>query len=218
MFKDRAEAGELLATTLEDYRDKENTIIVALPRGGVPIGYAIAKHLNLPLEVVLSKKIGHPYHKEFAIGAVTLESRTLSEDIYDISRTYIDEETKRMRDLLIERQRMYYGKKTPLNFKNKIVIVVDDGVATGQTLMSSIKLIEQKKPSQIIVALPVAPPSSIKKIKKIESIRQLICLEIPNDFSSVGQFYEEFTQVSDQEVIRLLKDVKSNGFKKDINL
>jgi predicted phosphoribosyltransferase len=127
MFLNREEAGKLLAEKLVDYNNDKNTVIVAIPRGGVPVGYVIAKELNLPLEVVLSKKIMHPFHKEYAIGAVTLKNRILSDVAAEVSKVYIDNETGQVRDLLRQRHTWYYGHKDPLELKNRTVIIVDDG-------------------------------------------------------------------------------------------
>ena len=204
MFKDRTDAGLLLVKKLSNYHNNKDAVVVTIPRGGIPLGYVISKGLHLPLEIVLSKKIGHPLHKEFAIGAVTLTDRILSDAANDVSRMYIEAETSRIRTLLKERQDGYYDKRKPISFKNKIVIVVDDGVATGNTLMSSIKLIEKQKPSQIIVALPVGPPSVIEKIKKLPYVNDTICLLVPENFRAVGQFYKNFDQVKDNEVVTLL--------------
>jgi len=213
MFKDRIEAGEQLANKLLEYKNNKKAIVVTIPRGGLPIGHIIAKKLNLPLEIVLSKKIGHPLHKEFAIGAITLDDIILSENARDISNSYIDTETSRIRAILKNRQDMYYGSSTPTNLKDKTVILVDDGVATGQTLISSINLIHQQQPSQIIVALPVGPPSVIDKIKNMSSVNNTICLLTPFNFQAVGQFYKEFYQVDDSEVIRLLKEANQTKIK-----
>ena len=205
MFKDRTDAGLLLVKKLSNYHNNKDAVVVTIPRGGIPLGYVISKGLHLPLELVLSKKIGHPLHKEFAIGAVTLTDRILSDAANDVSRMYIEAETSRIRTILKERQDGYYDKRKPISFKNKIVIVVDDGVATGNTLMSSIKLIEKQKPSQIIVALPVGPPSVIEKIKNIPSVNDTICLLVPENFRAVGQFYKNFDPIKDNEVVTLLE-------------
>ena len=205
MFKDRTDAGLLLVKKLSNYHNNKDAVVVTIPRGGIPLGYVIAKGLHLPLELVLSKKIGHPLHKEFAIGAVTLTDRILSDAANDVSRMYIEAETSRIRTILKERQDGYYDTRKPISFKNKIVIVVDDGVATGNTLMSSIKLIEKQKPSQIIVALPVGPPSVIEKIKNIPSVNDTICLLVPENFRAVGQFYKNFDPIKDNEVVTLLE-------------
>jgi len=211
MFLNREEAGILLTEKLKAYKNHKNAILIAIPRGGVPIGYVIAKKLNLPLEIVLSKKIVHPFHREFAIGAVTLKNRILSDMAAEVSKVYIDDETGNVRDLLKQRHTWYYGTKTPIKLKNKIVIVLDDGVATGNTLISSIKLIEQQEPSQIIIALPVAAPSALKKIKELPSVTSVICLLTPTNFHAVGQFYHQFDQVSDKEVIKLLKKANNDS-------
>jgi len=210
MFKDRTDAGLLLAKALSHYHNNKDAVVVTIPRGGIPIGYVISKELHLPLDIVLSKKIGHPLHKEFAIGAVTLNDRVLSDTADHVSHMYIEEETNRIRAILKKRRDGYYDTRKPISFKNKIVIVVDDGVATGNTLISSIKLIEKQKPSQIIVALPVGPPSVIEKIKNIPYVNDTICLLVPANFHAVGQFYKNFNQVNDNEVVRLLKKANNN--------
>ena len=204
MYKDRNEVGYLLADKLEKYRNT-NAIILAIPRGGVPIGFIIAQALNLPLEVVLSKKIGHPFHKEYAIGAVTLKSRILSNAAKEVSNSYIEEETTRIRELLEKRSKEYHGEKNALKLKGKILIIVDDGIATGNTILSTIEMLQDEKPDKIIVAIPVAPKSALKKLQDSHFIDKVICLSKPFNFQAVGQFYENFNQVDDKEVIQLLK-------------
>lgn len=217
MFSNRKDTGSLLAEKLIKFSNNKNAVIVAIPRGGVPVGYVVAKKLNLPLEIVLSKKIGYPSHKEYAIGAVTLKSRILSDAAINVSEIYLEEETERIRDILKQRHKWYYDNRAPLKLKDLIVIIVDDGVATGNTLISSIKLIQQEQPSQIIVALPVAPPSAIKKIKGLPSVNETICLLVPKDFRAVGQFYRDFNQVNDEVVIQLLKEANDKSNAKIIN-
>jgi predicted phosphoribosyltransferase len=162
------------------------------------------------LEIVLSKKIGHPFHKEFAIGAVTLQNIILDPVAANVSEAYIEEETERIRAILKQRHQWYYGNKSPLSLTGKIVIVVDDGVATGNTLISSVKLIQQQDPLQIVVGLPVSSYSSLKKIESLSEVDKVICLLTPEDFYAVGQFYREFNQVNDNEVVRLLKEANDN--------
>ena len=205
MFTNRKQAGNLLAKELKQYHNKTGVVVVAIPRGGVPVGFEISQALNLPLEIVLSKKIGHPFNKEYAIGAVTLKSSVLSEAAEEVSHEYIEDETGRIRDLLQQRYDWYYGGKTPLELTNKTVIIVDDGIATGNTLLSSIQLIEQEEPKEIVIALPVAPPSALNKIRELRSVTKIICILETRNFHAVGQFYEQFDQVTDEEVITLLK-------------
>ncbi|MHB1148345.1 MAG: phosphoribosyltransferase [Lutibacter sp.] len=214
MFTNREEAGNLVAEKLLQYNANKEAVIVTIPRGGVVTGYAIAKKLALPLEIVLSKKIGHPFNKEYAIGAVTLKNSILSDAALEVSQVYIHDETEQIRKLLKQRLDSYYGDRKPMNLKDKIVILVDDGIATGNTMISCIQLIEMQKPSKIIVALPVAPPSAFKKLKEMEEVDEAICLSTPANFQAVGQFYEEFSQVNDKEVIELLKKANEEVLKK----
>jgi len=210
MFANREEAARLLYKELLQYKDQEDAVVITIPRGGVPIGYTLAKELNLPLEVVLSKKIGHPANKEYAIGAVTLEDSVLSNIAFQVSEDYIEEETKQIRALLEQRHKQYYGTNKPISLKGKKVIIVDDGVATGNTLISSIQSIEKQKPAEIIVALPVASKTALKRLRDFILIENTICLDAPDNFRAVGQFYNEFNQVGDEEVIRLLKKANEN--------
>ncbi len=205
MFKNRTQAAEQLVKKLQDYKKKENVIVVTIPRGGMPMGYTIATQLHLPLDIVLSKKIGHPYNKEFAIGAVTLKDVIIRDKSFDVSEEYIHHEAENIRELLKQRQDWYYGTSKPLNLKDKTVIIVDDGVATGNTLISCIKLINKQKPTEIIVALPVGPPSVLKTISAMPSVTKTISLLTPNDFRAVGQYYKDFSPVNDIEAIDLLK-------------
>lgn len=205
MYRNREEAGKLLANKLTNYKDNKEAVIVAIPRGGVPVGFEIANKLNVPLEIVLSKKIGHPLNKEYAIGAVTLENNILSDGAKEVSPVYIYDETEQVRALLKQRHQLYYGDKKPWSLKDKIVILVDDGIATGNTIISCIQLLQLQKPSKIVVALPVAPNSALRKIREIPEVNEVICLSAPVNFQAVGQFYEDFDQVNDHEVVALLK-------------
>ena len=212
MYKDRIEAGNILATKLKDYSET-NAVILAIPRGGIPLGYIISEKLNLPLEVVLSKKIGHPLHKEFAIGAVTLNSSILSDAAADISPKYIEEETKNIRSLLKKRYDDYYGDRERLKLKDRTLIVVDDGIATGNTMLSIIKMLHDEQPKKIVVAIPVAPYDSVKKLQASPYVDEVICPLIPDYFQAVGQFYQNFDQVSDIEVKQLLnKTLKTSKY------
>jgi predicted phosphoribosyltransferase len=204
MYRDRDEAGKLLAVTLEKY-NKTDAVILAIPRGGIPLGFIISEKLNLPLEVVLSKKIGHPLHKEYAIGAVTLKSSILSDAATDIPPYYIDEEIKNIRSLLKKRYADYYGDRNPLELKGKTLIIVDDGIATGNTMLSIIKMLHNEKPNKMVMAIPVAPNDAIKKLQASTFVDEVICPLVPDYFRAVGQFYQNFDQVDDTEVKQLLK-------------
>lgn len=203
MYRDRNEAGNLLALKLGKY-NKTDAVVLAIPRGGIPLGFIVSEKLNLPLEVVLSKKIGHPLHKEYAIGAVTLKSSILSEAATDISPLYIEEETENIRSLLKKCYKDYYGNRKPLKLKGKILIIVDDGIATGNTMLSIIKMLHDEKPQKIVIAIPVAPHDSIKKLQASPYVDEVICPLVPDYFQAVGQFYQDFDQVEDKEVKQLL--------------
>lgn len=205
IYKDRIEAGNLLAKRLEKYKGSD-ALILAIPRGGVPIAFVVAKALHLPLGIVLSKKIGHPFHKEYAIGAVTLKSRILSDAAAGVPLEYIEVETKRIREKLQKRYDQYYGEKPPLPIKDEILIIVDDGIATGNTILSTIKMLSDEKPKKIVVAIPVASSGALDKLRSSLLIDEVVCLQAPFNFQAVGQFYKNFDQVEDSEVNYLLRD------------
>jgi len=210
MFKNRTIAGKQLAQELQDYQNcSEEVIILAIPRGGVPVGKALAQELNVLLDIAFAKKITHPVHKEFAIGAVSLESRTVDSDI-EVPDWYIEAETKKIRNLIRHRFAQYYKGRKPLSWTGKTVIIVDDGVATGHTLLSTIDLVQKHHPQRIIVAIPVGPEDTIERLKNHEAIDKVVCLSVPDDFVAVGGFYSDFHQLTDQEVIDLL-NTRSRG-------
>jgi putative phosphoribosyl transferase len=201
ILKDRIEAGLLLSEKLKKYQNS-NTIVLAVPRGGVPVGYVIAKNLHLPLDIVLSKKIGHPNNKEFAIGAVSSDSMILDEHP-NIPKKYIDSEIIRLRQLMKDKYEVYMGNRKPLDVKGKNIILVDDGIATGNTLLASINMLRKKNPAKIIVATPVIPYENVPVFEK--NTDEFIYLIASKYFTGVGGFYEVFNQVEDAEVIELLR-------------
>lgn len=200
ILQDRKEAGLLLSEKLEKYEGSD-AIILAVPRGGVPIGYEIAKNLHLPMDIILSKKIGHPLNKEFAIGAVSLDS-TIINNHPEIPKQYIEKEIKNIRESLQDKYNLYMGNRKPADVKGKTVIVVDDGIATGNTLLASIEMLRKKYPKKIIVAVPVLPYDTVAIFK--EKTDEFVYLIASKDFRGVGGFYEDFDQVNDDEVIRML--------------
>ena len=207
ILKDRKEAGMLLSQKLEKYQHTD-TIILAIPRGGVPIGYEIAKNLNLPLDIILSKKIGHPFNKEFAIGAVSLDS-TIIDEYPDIPKEYIEREIKNLRESMKDKYNLYRDYRKPEDIKGKTVIVVDDGIATGNTLLASLAMLRKRHPKKIIVAVPVVPFDTVKVFE--QNTDEFVYLMAPKDFRGVGRFYESFDQVSDEEVVRMLGFVNIIG-------
>lgn len=206
IFKNRYDAAMQLAEKLQKYRGKDG-IVLAVPRGGVPIGYVIAKELGLPLEIILSKKIGHPYNPEFAIGSVTLHGAVIDDNVMDVSMDYIHREADRILHTLKEKFKLYTGGHKPSSLKSKTVIVVDDGVATGSTIKATVHATRKDNPKEIIIAVPVSPPSTANELREISD--DFVCLSTTKDFYGVGQFYDDFSQVSDEEVIELLKEVNA---------
>lgn len=209
MFEDRFDAARQLVQKLQQYKNNPNVIVIAIPRGGLELGSVLAKELQVPLDVIFTKKIGYPGNPEYAIGAVSLTHEIINHDFAEKPefKNYIAEEIKKVRKLLQERAVIYRGNKPPINLTNKIVIVVDDGVATGSTLMATLLLIKEEKPQKIVVALPVAPKDTLEVLK--EYTDEVICLEVPHMFFAVGQVYKKFNQVSDEEAIKLLREVQT---------
>jgi putative phosphoribosyl transferase len=201
LFKDRYDAALQLIPHLKKYNVK-HAVILAVPRGGVPIGYHIAKKYNMPLEILLTKKIGHPWNEELAIGAVSLEGQIIDKR-HNIPMAYIENEIKIIRQSLYERYEKFMGNRTPIDVKDKVVIIVDDGIATGNTLLAAIKMIRQKHPEKIVVAVPVAPFDTAEQIE--QEVDDLICIHKIQHFTGVGGYYDDFSQVDDEEVIELLK-------------
>ena len=205
LFKDREEAGALLAEKLVEY-ENTNSIILAIPRGGVPVGYVISQKLNLPMDIILSKKIPHPYNKELAIGAVTMDDEIV--DYYpNISKNYINSEVSRIREVLKKKLNLYVGNDKPLDVKGKNVILVDDGIATGNTVLVSIKSLRKLKPAKIIVAVPVLPYEDLKTFQ--QEADEFVYIEASNYFRGVGAFYEHFEQVEDDVVVEMLSATTS---------
>lgn len=206
MFHDRTHAAFLLANELKKYH-RANAIILAIPRGGVPIGYTIAHQLGLTLEPILVKKIGHPENPEYAIGSVSSTELIVS-DTNGISEEYIKGEVKRLRQVMQEKYKLFMANNAPVDLKGKIAILVDDGLATGNTMLACIEHIRKSEPSKIIVAVPVSSISAYKKIKN--QANELICLFTSSDFYAVGQFYENFTEVTVDTVTHLIEKANAN--------
>lgn len=202
MIRNRAEAAEMLADRLAAYTG-EAGVVLAIPRGGVPVAAPIAKKLGMPLEVVLTKKIGHPSNPEFAIGAVSLDSVIVDERA-EVPQQYIEQEVPRIREKLRQKYKLFMGERKHVPLQGKTAIIVDDGIATGKTLMATVELVKKEQPRKIIVAVPVAPQSAVVRFQSM--VDEVVCLLVPPFFQAVGQFYEEFDQTSDEEVIRLLQE------------
>lgn len=193
MFSDRIEAGVLLAVKLEKFRN-EPGVVLAVPKGGVPVAYAVAKELGFPIEVILTKKIGHPLNKEYAIGAASLTDHFIIPH-ENVSEEYIRGELKDIRRRLKEMYTRYMGDKEPENLKGKTVIVVDDGMATGNTMMATVNVLRKSNPGKIVIAVPVASRSAVQQLSK--EVDEVVVVLVPEEFYGVGAFYEDFRDVND---------------------
>src|SRR3989344_6655270 len=201
-FRDRIDAGEKLATLLSQYKDK-NVVIYALPRGGVAPGAEIAKRLNAPLDLIITRKIGHPYSPEYAVGAVAENGHAVLTDkeIVDIGSNWFKEETERQKLEAKRRRELYLKGRKPISCNGKIAILVDDGVATGLTIMAAVKELNlHYQPKKIIIAVPVIPVEIAGKLGTKET--EVVSIITDADFlGSVGSYYQDFPTVSDSEVI-----------------
>lgn len=197
MFKDRIQAGKLLALKLGKYKN-DPAIVLAVPRGGVPVAYQVACEFGFPLEVVLTKKIGHPNNKEYAIGAASLSDYFVVPH-RDVTPEYVEQELVSIRARLKEMSHKFMGDAPAENIKGKTVIVIDDGIATGNTILATINLIRQGQPGKIVIAAPVASKEAVKKLAG--EVEEVVTLLIPEEFYGVGAFYENFNQVNDDEVM-----------------
>ena len=206
-FQNREEAGRILAAKLMIYANRPETIVLALPRGGVPIGYEIASALNLPLDVMIVRKLGVPGHEELAMGAIASGGvRVLNRSVIESLRIPPDSlEVVEKREALelMRREATYRGNRQPISLKGKTIILVDDGVATGSTMRVAISALREQRVGRTILATPVAPPTVRWEMEAL--VEDFVALVMPEDFFGVGQWYDDFTQVSDDTVYELLR-------------
>lgn len=205
-FRDRRHAGKVLAEELKAYAYNTKVIVLGLPRGGVPVAYEIAKALEVPLDVFIVRKLGVPGHEELAMGAIAsgditvFNERVLKE--IEISKFMVDQVIQLEQQELKRREQLYRGQHPFPVLKGKIIILVDDGIATGATMRAAIKALQQQKPKKIIIAVPVAALSTCKEMEPLVDI--MICPLKPEFFYAVGAWYEDFSQTEDEEVSSLL--------------
>jgi putative phosphoribosyl transferase len=206
LFKDRQDAGRKLALALHAFKNRDDVCVLALPRGGVVLGYEISKALHLPFDLILVRKLGVPWQEELALGAVAIPNiRVLNQSILstlNIREKTIEEVTRREQAELDRRNRVYRQNRPFPPIKDKIVIIVDDGIATGATMRAAIRVVASMKPQKIIVAVPVASYSVFKEMRG-EQV-ELLVLETPEPFYGIGMWYGQFPQLTDEEVITLL--------------
>ena len=216
-FPNRAEAGRQLAEKLESYTGRDNVIVLGLPRGGVPVAYEVAKRLRAPLDVFIVRKLGVPGFEELAAGAIASGGvRVLNEEVVraiPYASEAIEAVTAKETSELQRREHIYREGRPAPELRDKVVILVDDGLATGATMRAAVKALQQRSTAKIIVAVPVGPPDTCEELAR--EADEAVCLSTPPFFQAVGQYYEDFSQTSDDDVRDLLaraaKDVGTRG-------
>jgi putative phosphoribosyl transferase len=207
MYRDRTEAGQALAARLGDYAGRADTVVLALPRGGVPVGYEVARELRLPLDVFVVRKLGTPGQPELAMGAIASGGvHVLNREVVDtfgIPEEVIDAATAAEQAELERRERQYRGERPPLDARGKIVILVDDGLATGSTMRAAAAALRQEDAAKIVVAVPVAAAATCELLRA--EVDEIVCGATPEPFFAVGQWYRDFSQTTDEEVHDLLE-------------
>ncbi|MBD2346583.1 phosphoribosyltransferase [Anabaena subtropica] len=212
LFKDRTAAGQVLAKKLADYANRPNILVLALPRGGVPVGFEVAKALNAPLDVLVVRKLGVPDNEELAMGAIASGGvRILNQSIVNqfqipdevIARVAVQQERE-----LKRRENMYRGDRPFPDLKGQTVILVDDGLATGATMWAAVMSVKQQQPKEVVIAVPVAAPETCEEMQS--KVEKIICANTPTPFYSVGLWYEKFPQTTDDEVRELLNKANNH--------
>lgn len=207
LFEDREDAGRRLAEKLDKFKNDKKTVIFGLPRGGVVVAYEIAQKLNLPLDIIVPRKISAPMDPEYAIGAITENGESILNkkivSMYGISQDYIEKKSEEERGEAARRLNVYRGGKKPIDTFGKTAILVDDGIATGFTMLAAIKTAKEKGAKKIIVAIPVIARNSLETVNK--EVDELIYISAPASFGAIGVFYKNFKQTSDEEVVELMK-------------
>jgi predicted phosphoribosyltransferase len=206
LFRNRSEAGRRLAASLRAYANRDDVVVLALPRGGVPVAFEIANALNSPLDVFVVRKVGLPWHEELAIGALASGGvRLLNEeliDAYRVDRRDVDRVMRREQAELERREKLYRNNRPFPDLRNKTVILVDDGLATGSTMRVAVEALRKESPARIVVAVPVAAPETCDAFRDIAD--EIVCSVTPEPFYAVGLWYDDFSQTTDEEVHDLL--------------
>jgi putative phosphoribosyl transferase len=210
MFLDRRDAGAKLAPKLLKYKDNKDVLVLALPRGGVMTGYETALALRVPMDVLIVRKIGVPWQPELAAGALSetgaLVINKLVVSGYKISKEFLEKEVSRQKEEISRRIELYRNGKGIACLEDKIIILIDDGVATGATMKAAVETLREAKIRKLVVALPVSPADTAEELRGMSD--EFVCIETHDDFLAVGNYYQDFTQVSDEEVVDLLERLK----------
>jgi putative phosphoribosyl transferase len=206
MFADRVEAGKMLAVKLKAYAGREDVIVLGVPRGGVPVAFEVAAALKAPLDILVLRKLGVPWQEELAFGAIAqngvrvLDTRIM--EMLNLTPAEIAKVEAKEREELERREKAYRGDRPPLDVSGRTVILVDDGIATGSSMRAAIAALRQMKPARVVLAVPVAPPSTCERLRT--EVDELVCVDMPESFYAIGQFYLDFSPVGDREVTDLL--------------
>jgi putative phosphoribosyl transferase len=207
IFENRKDAGSKLAAALQRFQSSQ-PVVLALPRGGVPVAFEVARALGAPLDLVLVRKIGAPWHRELAAAAVVDGANpeiVVNQDVVDelsISDAYLQQEAKREIEEIERRRKAYLGGRERVPLEGRTVIVVDDGIATGATIRAALRGVRRAKPSRLVLAVPVAPPDTVESLRA--EVDEVVCLDTPQWFGAIGAFYQDFDQLSDDDVRELL--------------
>lgn len=208
-FENRVEAGRQLATLLLDYRDRDDVIVLALPRGGVPVGLEVARQLHAPLDLMLVRKLGVPGHEELAMGAIASGTRVLNENVImnsGISEMELERETRAEQVELERRAQRYRGDRPWPKLENRCVILVDDGIATGATMAVAARAVRAQHPSELVIAVPVAAADTIQRFAPLAD--RFVCPLQPEPFWAIGAWYRDFSQLSDEHVVALMQEAR----------
>ena len=216
IFRNRAEAGLALADRLRQYADRDDVVVLGLPRGGVPVAFEVARSLHAPLDVFVVRKLGVPGHSELAMGAIASGGvRALNQDVitwYRLSTETVDDAARVEQIELERREHAYRNGRAPLPIDRRVVLLVDDGLATGSTMRAAVLAVRRLGPSRVVVAVPVGASETCRDLATVAD--EVTCLETPEPFEAVGLWYEDFSQTSDEEVRRLLTTARLGVEKK----
>jgi putative phosphoribosyl transferase len=212
-FRDRAEGGRELSAALREYAGRSDVVVLALPRGGVPVAFEVARDLGAPLDVFVVRKLGLPVQPELAMGAIASGGAQVLNELLiqetGVSDETIEEVAAREREEVARRELLYRGERPPLPVEAKIVLLVDDGLATGTTMRAAVAALRAHRPAKVVVAVPVAPPASCERLRA--EVDEVVCAQTREPFVAIGAYYESFPQLTDDEIRALLAEAEEHG-------